>query len=126
MRVVNVLRIAAEAEVLRLQTMLKRQGLRVAWGMLAVIFALGVVALCNVAGWQLLRWYVEGIYATLILLGVNLVIAVIFAMLAIPSSPSQSERDALKIRQDALLAARNSVAVTTLIPAAVIRYRRRK
>ena len=51
--------------------MLIRQGMRAAYGVIAAVFALGVLVLINVAGWQVLRWYVQSIYATLILLGVS-------------------------------------------------------
>lgn len=65
MRAVSLARVAAEAELLRIQHMLKRQGMRAAFGMIAAMFAVGVLVLCNVAGWQVLRWYVQPIYATL-------------------------------------------------------------
>ena len=118
MRAVNLAKIGAEAEILRLQHMLKRQGMRAALGLIAVLFALGVLVLAHVAGWQVLRLYVPPIYATLILLGVDLVIAAIFGILAARSSPSSAERDALAIRQRALHEARNSLALGALIPLA--------
>ena len=52
MRAVNLAKIAAEAEILRIQHMLKRQGMRAAFGLVAVLFALGVLVLAHVAGWQ--------------------------------------------------------------------------
>ena len=106
--------------------MLKRQGKRAAFGLVAVLFALGVLVLAHVAGWQVLRLYVPPIYTTLILLGVDLVIAAIFGILAARSSPSGAERDALAIRQRALHEARNSLALGALIPLAgtVLRTRR--
>src|SRR5947209_20262722 len=88
MRATNLLKVAAEAEILRIQFMLKRQGMRAAFGLVALIFILGVLVLANVAAWQILRMYIEPIYATLVLLGVNLVIAIIFGILAARSSPS--------------------------------------
>ncbi len=88
MRAVSLLRVAAEAELLRLRHMLIRQGMRAAYGVIAAVFALGVLVLINVAGWQVLRWYVQSIYATLILLGVNAVIGAVFALLAARSSPA--------------------------------------
>ena len=73
--------------------------------------------LANVVGWQLLlRLYVAPIYATLILLGVNLVIAVTFALLAGRSSPSHAEQDALRIRRDALEGAQSSLAFAVALP----------
>jgi hypothetical protein len=118
MRAVDLVRIAAEAEILRLRHMLKRQGRRAAFGLVAVIFGLGVLVLANVAGWQILRLYVPPIYATLILLGVNLVLAAIFGLLAARSSPSRAERDALDVRRRALHEARSSLALGALVPVA--------
>jgi len=54
MRAVSLLRVAAEAELLRLRHMLMRQdagGLRV----IAAVFAVCVLVLVNVGGWQVLR-----------------------------------------------------------------------
>src|ERR1700734_1001956 len=109
MRAVSLLRVAAEAELLRLRHMLKRQGVRAAYGVIAAVFTLDVLVLINVAGWQALRWYAQPIYATLILLGVNAVIAAVFALLATRSSPGQVEREAMRIRQQAMHEARGSV-----------------
>ena len=121
MRAVSLLRVAAEAELLRLRHMLMRQGMRAAYGLMAALFAVGVLVLINVAG-----WYVQPIYATLVLLGVNLVIAAIFALLAARSSPGHAEREALRIRQQAIHDARGSLALTAIIPiaGAVLRARR--
>jgi hypothetical protein len=126
MRAVNLAKVAVEAEILRIQHMLKRQGMRAAFGLVAVIFALGVLVLAHVAGWQILRLYVPPIYATLILLGLDLVVAAIFGILAAKSSPSRAERDALAIRQQALREARSSLALGALIPIAsrLLRSRR--
>jgi hypothetical protein len=126
MRAVNLATIAAKAEILRIQRMLKRQGLRAVFGLVAVLFALGVLVLAHVAGWQVLRLYVPPIYATLIFLGVDLVVAAIFGILAARSSPSGAEREALAIRQRALHEAQSSLALGALIPIAggLLRSRR--
>jgi len=126
MRAVNLAKVGAEAEILRLRHLLKRQGMRAAFGLVAVLFALGALVLAHVAGWQVLQLYVPPIYATLILLGVDLVIAAIFGILAARSSPSGAERDALEIRQRALHEARNSLAVGALIPLAGTLLRTRR
>ena len=126
MRAVSLLRVAAEAELLRLRHMLMRQGMRAAYGLIAALFAVGVLVLINVAGWQVLRWYVQPVYATLILLGVNIVIAAVFALLAARSSPGHAEREAMRIRQQAIHEARGSLALTAIVPIAgtVLRARR--
>ena len=86
--------------------------------MVATIFAFSVLVLCDVAGWQVLRLYVAPLYATLILLGVNLVLAIAFTLLAVRSSPSHAEREALMIRQQALQGAQGSLALAALVPVA--------
>jgi ribose/xylose/arabinose/galactoside ABC-type transport system permease subunit len=126
MRAVDLVKIAAEAEILRIRHMLKRQGMRAALGFVAIVFALGVLVLANVAGWQVLRLYVPPIYATLIMLGINLLIAVIFGLLAARSSPSRAEREALEIRGRALREARTSLALGALIPVAGALLRSRR
>jgi hypothetical protein len=126
MRAVDLVKIAAEAEILRIQRMLKRQGMRAAFGLVAVVFTMGVLVLANVAGWQVLRMYVLAIYATLIMLGINLLIAVIFGLLAARSSPSRAERDALEIRGRALREARSSLALGALVPVAGVLLRSRR
>jgi hypothetical protein len=126
MRAVRLVKVAAEAEILRIQHMLKRQGMRVAFGLVAVVFGLGVLVLANVAAWQLLRLYVSPISATLILLGVNLVLAAIFGMLAARSSPGRAEREALAIRRRAVNEAQSSLALGALVPIAGTLLRSRR
>jgi hypothetical protein len=123
---VNLAKVAAKAEILRIQLMLQRQGLRAGFGLVAVLFALGGLVLAHVAGWQVLRLYVPPIYATLIFLGVDLVVAAIFGILAARSSPSGAEREALAIRQRALHEARSSLALGALIPIAGSLFRSRR
>jgi hypothetical protein len=117
-RSINLLKIAAEAELLRLRALLARQGRRAAFGLVAVIFMLGVLVLAEMAGWQVLRLYVAPIAATVILLGINLVIAALFGALAARSSPSHTEREALRVRRQALDAARGALAFTAAVPVA--------
>ena len=118
MRSINLLKVAAEAELLRLRLLLARQGRRAAFGVIGVIFMLGMLVLAEVAGWQLLRLYVEPISATLTLLGINFVIAALFGMLAARSSPGHAEREALRIRRQALDAAQGALSLTAAVPVA--------
>ena len=118
MRSINLLRLALDAEMLRLRAMATRQGRRAAFGSVAFIFALAVLALAELAGWQGLRLRVEAIPTTLILLGINLVIAAVFGLLAARSSPGLAEREALQVRRQALDAVRGSLLLTAALPAA--------
>jgi hypothetical protein len=118
MRLTNLIRVAAEAEILRIRHLLKRQGMRAALGLAGVVFILGVLVLADIAGWQVLRLYVSAISATLIMLGVNLLIAAMFGLRAARSSPSRTEREALELRRRALQEAQSSLALGTLFPVA--------
>jgi hypothetical protein len=127
-RSINLLKVAAEAELLRLRILLARQGRRAAFGVVAVIFMLGVLVLAEMAGWQVLRLYVAPIPTTLFLLGINFVIAAIFGALAARSSPSHVEREALRVRRQALDAARGTLSFAAAIPVAstLLRIGRRR
>ena len=72
--------------------------------------------MAEATGWLALRYFVESIPATLILLGVNLVIAAIFGVLAARSSPGHTEQEALRVRRKALDAARGTLAFTAAVP----------
>ena len=128
MRSISLLRTAAEAELLRLRAMLARQGRRAACGALAAIFTLSVLALAEVAGWQALHFYIAPIWATLILLGINFVIAGVFGAMAAWSSPSNVEREAMRVRQQALDAAQGALSFAAAVPFAskLLRLRGRR
>ena len=117
MRSVNLLKIAVEAEVLRYRCMLARQGRRAAFGAVALVFMLAVLVLGEVAAWLALCLRFATIpTTTLILLGINLVIAIGFGLLAARSSPSRAEREALQVRQQSLDAARGALSFAALVP----------
>ena len=118
MRVTNLAKVAAQAEILRIQYMLKRQGTRAAFGLVALIFAVAVLVFANIIGWQVVRLYVSAIYASLIMFGINLVIAAIFGFLAARSTPSREEQEALDLRRQAVHEVRNSLALGALVPVA--------
>jgi len=118
-RSVDLLKVAFDAELLRLRAMMARQGRRAAFGAVALIFALAVLALAEVLGWLALRLRFESIPATAILLGTNLVIAAVFGVLAARSSPGHTEQEALRVRRQALDAARGTLAFTAAVPAVV-------
>ncbi len=116
MRSASLLKIAAEAEVLRYRCMAARQGRRAAFGAVALLFVLAVLALGEVAAWLALCLRFAAIETTLILLGINLIIAIPFGLLAARSSPSRAEREALQVRQQSLDAARGALSLAALVP----------
>jgi hypothetical protein len=127
-RSLNLLKIAAEAELVRWQAIGKRQGWRVAFALLAVVFLLGLLAMGEVACWQALGWWFTPLSASLMMAGANLVVALGFAVLALRSSPGRDELEALRLRQRALLETRSSLMIASLIPAArvLLSYRRKR
>lgn len=126
MRAGNLAKVAAEAEILRLKHMLRRQGLRAAFGLVALVFLLAVLVFVNIVIWQVLRMYLSPIYSTLVLLGINLLLAIIFGMFAMRSSPGQTESEALAIRQRALAEARTSLALGAFLAGAGTFFRWRR
>ena len=126
MRATNLIKVAAEAEILRLQHMLKRQGMRAAFGLVAVVFVIAVLVLVEVAVWQVLYLYIQSIYASLCLLGINLVLALGFALLATKSSPGRIEREALDLRRRAVKEVPASLALGSLVPIAGALFRSRR
>ena len=115
-RSVSLLKIAAEAELLRYRCMAARQGRRAAFGAVALVFVLAVLVLGELAAWLALYLRFAAIPTTLILLGINLIIAVTFGLLAARSSPSHAEREALQVRQQSLDAARGALSFDALVP----------
>jgi hypothetical protein len=115
-RSVNLLKVAFDAEILRMREMAARQGRRAAFAFVALIFALAVLALAEVTGWLALRLHFQPIPVTLILLGANFVITAIFGMLAARSSPGHTEQEALRVRRQALEVARGSLALAAAVP----------
>lgn len=113
MRATNLAQIAAEAEILRIKRMLIRQGVRVALALVAAIFLIAVLALAS--AWQLLGLRFAPIVATLIMVGANLLLAIILGWIAARSSPNRTEREALGIRQSATGAVKSSLKLPSLI-----------
>jgi hypothetical protein len=121
MRTLRLARIAAEAEGLRLRRQAQRTAVRVATGLLALIFLGWAVALAHVAAWFWLRqsigWAEPG--SALALTGADLVIAVFLGLLMARSSPGRVEMEALQVRQRALESVTSSFALTTMLLPAV-------
>ncbi len=104
MRPVRLVKIAAEAEALRLRGMMTRIAVRAALAGVALVFVIGAVAFAHIAAWYWLRLNLgQSFLATAgILGGLDLLIAVIGGLLAGRSQPSRVEREALQVRRQAV------------------------
>jgi hypothetical protein len=104
MRPVRLLRIAAEAESVRLRGMASRIAVRIVLALVAFLFLIGAVVFVHVAAWYWLR-FDQGMsfYATSgILGGMDLLIAIVLLLLASRSGPSRVEREAIEVRRKAM------------------------
>ena len=114
MRAVELAKVAANAEALRLRQLVHRQLMRAVYGGVAAIFGIGVLVLLHVVAYDLLVPHVSPVVASLILLVVDLAIAGVCGMQALNSKPSLIEEEALAIRKQALTDMRGSVTMMAL------------
>jgi hypothetical protein len=101
MRLIRLGKLAAQAEALRLKRLVHRQVMRAVFGAVAVVFAVALLAALHVTGALALLPVVGPVYAALIVAAVDLVIAVLFGLLAAFNGPDRIEREALAVREEA-------------------------
>jgi hypothetical protein len=114
MRALRLARIAAEAEVLRLRRRARRTGIRAGFAGVAVVF--GIAALCfgHVAVFVALKHSFGPTSSALIVLGGDLLIAVILASVASISTPDRIEIEALQVRERAVQQIEEAFAAAAL------------
>jgi Zn-dependent protease len=115
MRTLRLAQSAVSAEGLRLRLMLRRWIFHLILALLGMVFLLGALALGHVAVFLLIAPKVGPLYAVLILLAADLVIAILLLLLAFNGGPGKSEREALQVREMARLQAIQDIARATLI-----------
>lgn len=116
MRTFRLARVAAQAELLRLRRFVRRQAVRAALGATAAVFLLGCLAWLHVTGYfALLRAGILPLWDSLILAGVDVVIAVVFGLLALRDSPGRVEREALQVRRAAQAQMTEAAAMTAVV-----------
>lgn len=124
MRALRLARVAAQAELLRLQRFARRQAVRAVLGAIALTFLLACLAAVHVAGFfALRRAAVTPAFAALIVAGVDLLIAVIFGLLAARNTPDRVESEALQVRRTAQRELMTAAATAASV-AAVLRVLR--
>ena len=126
MRAVELAKVAAAAEALRLRRIARRQAMRAAFGAGAAVFAVAVFVLLHVLAYHLLLKIVSPAIASLILLVVDLVIAGVLGFMAMRNTPDDVEREALAVRRQAVHEMKRSITVMALaseVTALVVRGR---
>ena len=114
MRSLRLARVAAQAELLRLRLLVRRQGVRAVLGAAALVFLLACLADLHVAGYVALRRSFDALDAVLIVAATDLAIGILFGLLALRDSPGAAEREALQVRRTAQQELAEAVALTAL------------
>jgi hypothetical protein len=114
-RSLRLARIAAQAELLRLRLLLRRQANRAMLAVAAVFCAVAALATLHVAAAMALAEYVTRLHAVLIVAAFDAALALLLAALAARDTPGEIEREALRLRRAAVEQAIDTVAVTSLL-----------
>jgi len=114
-RTIQLARVGAEAELLRLRTLAKRQVSRLILAVVGAVFLIATLVCAEIAGGMALALLVHPVWATLIMLGINLVIAAIFFVVAMSNSPSRVEQEALEVRKTAQGQLAQAMAFSALV-----------
>lgn len=114
MRTVELAKVAASAEALRLRRVAYRQGMRAAYGAGAAVFAIAVFVLLHVVAYDAMVPAVSPLIASVILLAVDLIVAAILGYLALSNKPDAVEDEAKMIRQQAVVELRKSATAMAL------------
>lgn len=114
MRTLELAKVAAAAETLRLRRIVRRQALRAVFGAVAAVFALAALVVLHVVAWQALLLLVSPIQATLIVLAVDVAIAIALGVMAMRDVPDAVEQEAKQIRTQALIEMRSSLTMMAM------------
>ena len=115
MKTVDLGRAAANAEVLRLKRMIGRQVTRAVLGVVAVVFLIGALILLHVVGYVALAPYLTPLEDSAVLLALDLVIAIICGVLAMRNSPDSIEVEAKLLRDQSIMAMKESLKFAALV-----------
>jgi hypothetical protein len=114
-RPVDLGRVAAQAELLRVQHLLGRQIMRAVWAGVAVIFLIAMLVMLHIVAYLALQRVLIPLWDASAILGFDLVIAVLCGMVAARSTPSTLETDAKQIRDQALSEIKEGLAVGAIV-----------
>ena len=108
MRALELAKVAAAAEALRVKRYARRQGIRVGFAAGAAIFGIAVMVMVHVLAVILLGLVVPAWAAALIVLVADLVIGGVFGKMALSNTPDHIELEAASVRRQSLAEARNA------------------
>jgi hypothetical protein len=108
MRALELAKVAAAAEALRLKRYARRQGIRIALAAGAAVFLLALIIMVHVLAVVLLAMVVHLWLAVLIVLVVDLVIGGVLGALALSNKPDRIELEAAAVRRQSLIEAKTA------------------
>lgn len=108
MRAIELAKVAAAAEALRVKRYTRRQAYRLAYAVAAVVFIVALLAMLHALAVVLLAKVAPLWLAICIVLLVDLIIGGFFAILAWRNVPDHVEREAAAVRRRSLAEAKNA------------------
>jgi hypothetical protein len=115
MRMLELIRVAGSAEMLRLRLLMRRQLSRVAQAVIAVIIALFTFGLIELAAVVALEPLFGLLGALLVVAAINLLVIGVLLWLASRGAPGRPEEQALEVRQEALASLRRAGVLMTAL-----------
>ena len=115
MRLIRLLGVAMQAEGLRLRSQIRRIVIRLVlcYGVLILVFCAATFG--HIAGWYWLCEQLSPVQAALVLTAVDLLLALILALVVARMTPGQVEREARSLREQALLERVEAVSLSALV-----------
>lgn len=108
MRALELAKVAAAAEALRVKRYARRQGIRIGFAAGAAVFGIAVVAMVHVLAMVLLALIVPIWAAALIVLVVDAVIGGVLGKMALSNTPDRIEIEAAALRRQSLAEAKSA------------------
>ncbi|MBV8096374.1 MAG: hypothetical protein JOY71_15180 [Acetobacteraceae bacterium] len=115
MRTLDLARIAAEAELLHRKQQVRRLAFRAVYGAIALVFLLAALGWGHWASFVALNLVLSAWLSALIVVGVDVLLAVIFGIMAATGGPGRIEREALQLRKEAELQLTETMARTAIM-----------
>ncbi len=117
MRTLTFTKLAAQAEILVLRRQATVVARRVAYGVVAAAFGVGVLVLLHIVGYMALVQFaaLAPFYAALIVLGVDLVFTLVFALMASGTIADPVLEEARLVRDQSLEQIRETLTIAALV-----------
>ena len=89
--------------------------MRGVWGTVAAVFAIALLVMVHVVLFELLALVLPPLWASVVVLAFDALMALVFGLVAAKSTPGRIETEARDLRDRALIEMRESVAVSALL-----------